>query len=344
MAGFLERNWKWLAAIGGFMVARELLQRRKFIEVQDKVVLVTGGSRGLGLLIAKEFAAEGAKIVICSRDEDELNRARMILSEQAVEVLAIVCDVSDKEQVRQLIMQTTERFGRIDILVNNAGIISAGPWQTVTREDFENSMNIMFWGTYNTIMAVLPQMTERKSGRIVNVTSIGGKVAVPHLLPYASAKFATVGLSEGLHAELAKEGIVVTTVAPGLLRTGSQINAIVKGEEHQTEYTLFTLIDTLPVSSIDAQRAAKHIVRATKRGDTELIISVQAQILARLYGAFPGVMIDFLTLTNRFLPSGKGQGTTSYTGSESETPLSQSPLTILGQKAAQNNNETGEAH
>ncbi len=334
---FIERNWKILATVAGFALVRELLQRRKFIEIQGKVVLITGGSRGFGLAMAEEFAQEGAKLVLCSREGDELERAQTKLVELGATVLTIECDVTDNKQVQQMIAQAVARFGQIDILVNNAGIISAGPWHTLTRSDFEESMNIIFWGTYNTIMAALPQMRERGNGRIVNIASVGGKVSVPHLLSYASAKFAVVGLSEGLHAELAHEGIDVITVAPGLMRTGSQINAIAKGDKNKEEYTLFALIDTLPGSSIDVRRAARQVVRATKRGDTELIITASAQILARLHGAFPGVITDILTLATRFLP--EGQGTARHLGRESETPVSKSFLTTLGQKASQEYNE-----
>jgi len=336
-AGFIGRNWKLLAAVAGFAVVRELIQRRKFIELQGKVVLITGGSRGFGLAMAEEFAQEGAKLVICSREGDELERAQAKLHELSADVLTVECDVTKPEEVQQLITQATAHFGHIDILVNNAGIISAGPWHTLTRSDFEESMNIIFWGTYNTTMAVLPQMRARGNGRIVNIASVGGKVSVPHLLSYASAKFAVVGLSEGLHAELAQEGIDVLTVAPGLMRTGSQVNAVAKGDKNKEEYTLFALVDTLPGSSISVQRAAKQVVRSTKRGDTELIITASAQILARLHGAFPGLITDILTLSTRFLP--KGEGTASHLGKESETPVSQSFLTTLGQKASQEYNE-----
>ncbi len=335
--GFFGRNWKWLAAIGGFVVARELVQRRKFIELQGKVALITGGSRGFGLAIAEEFAKAGTKLVLCSRESDELEQAQNKLRAAGATVLTVQCDVTNTEQVQQMIAQATERFGQIDILVNNAGIISAGPLNTLTRSDFEESMNIIFWGTFNTTMAVLPQMRERGNGRIVNISSVGGKASVPHLLPYASAKFAVVGFSEGLHSDLAQYGINVVTVVPGLMRTGSQVNAIVKGDKHKEEYALFTLIDSLPGSSISVQRAAQQVVNATRRGDTELIISVPAQILARLQGAFPGLITDAMTLSARFLP--KGQGTERHTGAESETPLSKSPITILGQKASQDYNE-----
>ncbi len=336
---FVRRNWGLLATVAGVAVAGELLQRRKMIDLQGKVVLVTGSSRGFGLAIAEQFALEGARLALCARDEDELARARMQVSEFGAQVLAIPCDISDPEQVKLCVEQVTAQFGQIDILVNNAGIITAGPWQTLTRHDFEESMNIMFWGIYNMTMAVLPQMAARKSGRIVNITSIGGKVSVPHLLAYSSAKFAAVGFSEGLHAELAKDGIVVTTVSPWLMRTGSQVNAVIKGDQHRTEYALFTLLDTLPASSISVKRAAKQVVHATKRGSAELLITVEAQLAARLYGAFPGVMTDLLGLVNRFLPTSEEGGQESYTGRESESPLSQSFLTSLGQKASQDYNQ-----
>ena len=125
-------------------------------------------------------------------------------------------------------------------------------------------MGVMFWGTLYPVLAVLPQMRARRRGRIVNVTSVGGKVAVPHLLPYAAAKFAATGLSQGLRAELARDGITVTTVAPGLMRTGSFLNAYFKGQAVR-EFAPFAVLSTLPFFSIDARRAARQVVGAAKR-------------------------------------------------------------------------------
>lgn len=260
------------AGIGLIAVGRRVLQKK--LAIQDKVVLITGGSRGLGLAVAEEFASQGAKLVLCARNERELRQAQEHFSPAKTAVLTVRCDVTDPNQVQQLIEKALNRFGQIDIVVNNAGIISAGPVRTLTREDFEESMNVIFWGTFNTTMAVLPHMLERKQGSIVNITSIGGKVSIPHLLSYSSAKFAVVGFSEGLRAELAREGIRVITIAPGLVRTGSHINTVMKGKTHRVEYTLFTLLDSLPFTSISAKRAAQQIVAATRRGSAEIVISI----------------------------------------------------------------------
>jgi NAD(P)-dependent dehydrogenase (short-subunit alcohol dehydrogenase family) len=341
---FLGKTWKLIAVLLGFGILREIIQRRKMINLLGKVVLITGGSRGLGLAMAMEFAKQGARLVLCARNEVELERARMKLSELGAEVFIIPCDVSDKDQAQDTIERATALCGRVDILVNNAGIIYVGPWQTQTRADFEESMNSIFWGTYNMTMAALPQMVRRKSGRIVNITSIGGKVSVPHLLSYSGAKFATVGFSEGLRAELAKDGIVVVTVVPGLLRTGSYVNTVIKGDSYQAEYTWFTLLDTLPVSSISARRAAKQIIHATQRGSAELIITIQAQIIARLHGLLPGFTTDLLSWVNRLLPGGEGASTTRHQGAESQTSITKSFLTLLGQHASERYNEQPSDH
>src|SRR4051794_8237052 len=144
---------------------------RGSIDLQGQVVLITGSSRGLGFVMAQEFAKERARVVLCARNERGLERARQELTRTGAEVLAVPCDVSDRHQVQNLVDKANDRFGRIDVLVNNAGIITVGPLQTQTLSDFEESMGIMFWGVVHPTLAVLPQMLERKSGRVVNITS-----------------------------------------------------------------------------------------------------------------------------------------------------------------------------
>lgn len=327
------------AGVGLFYLSKKV--RKQSVSLEGQAALITGGSRGLGLAIAEELNQHGARLALCARDEQELEQAQDLLSQAGAEVITIRCDLTDRDQVQRMVEQVTSRFGSIDMLVNNAGIISVGPIQTQTVEDFEESMDNIFWATFNTTNAVLPQMLQRKSGRIVNISSIGGMVSVPHLLTYSSAKFAMQGFSEGLRAELAREGITVTTVAPGLMRTGSQLNTIMKGSKHRAEYTWFTLMDALPVTSIAVKRAAKQIVNAAERGRALLVITTQAQLLARFHGLFPGLTTNILSIVNRFLPSGEGAGTSDHLGKESETPVTQSFLTSAGQRAARTYNEEG---
>lgn len=181
-------------------------------------------------------------------------------------------------------------------------------------------------------------MRRRRDGRIVNISSVGGKISVPHLLPYSASKFALVGLSEGLRAELAKDNIAVTTVCPGLMRTGSPRNAFFKGK-HREEYAWFSISDSLPVTSMSARRAARQIVSACKRADAEVILSIQAELAVRFHGLFPGLTADILGFVNRFLPDAGGIGTRRAKGKDSHSSAAPSWLTALSDDAAQENNE-----
>ncbi|HKY28042.1 MAG TPA: SDR family oxidoreductase [Pyrinomonadaceae bacterium] len=322
----------------GFLAARSLLRKAFEADLKDKTVLITGGSRGLGLVLAREFAGEGARVAICARDEEELDRARVDLQQLAQEVMVVKCDVTNKLDVANMVSQIHNRFDRIDVLVNNAGVIQVGPVEVMNREDYEQAMDTHFWGPLNTILAVLPEMRQRKEGRIVNISSIGGKISIPHLVPYCASKFALVGLSKGLRAELRKDGIVVTTVCPGLMRTGSPRNADFKGQ-HRSEYAWFSISDALPLTSIKAERAARQIVGACKQGRAELVISVQAKMAVYFDALFPELSAEMLSLVNRVLPEAGGIGDRSVKGKDSESSWSPSWLTTLNEAAAVKNNE-----
>jgi NAD(P)-dependent dehydrogenase (short-subunit alcohol dehydrogenase family) len=330
------------AGAGAYLAARAVYKRFGGYDFKGKTVLITGGSRGLGLVLARGFAAEGANVAICARDPKELERARTDLASRGARVLAFPCDVTDRAQVRELVEVVTRHFGRVDVLVNNAGIIQVGPLELMTLEDFEQAMAVHFWGPLYATLAVLPQMRTRREGRIVNVSSIGGRISVPHLVPYSASKFALAGLSDGLRVELAKDGIVVTSVFPGLMRTGSPRNATFKGQ-HRAEYAWFAIGDSLPVTSIGAERAAAQIVEACRRGRAELVISTQAQAAVKFRTLFPEATADILAVVNRLLPGPGGIGRARVKGKESESSLAPSVLTTLTEWAARRNNELREA-
>lgn len=329
-----------LAAVaGGACVVRSLLGRSSEYDFKDKIVLITGGSRGLGLVMAREFAREGARLVICARDEDELLRARVDLESLGAEVMIQQCDVTSLTEVLEMVTAIESRLGSVDVLVNNAGVIQMGPVELMTHADFEKAMNSHFWAPLNTMMAVMPRMRQKKSGRIVNISSIGGKVSVPHLVPYCASKFALTGLSRGMRTELLKHGIAVTTVCPGLMRTGSPRNAGFKGK-HREEYAWFSISDALPLLSVSAERAAREILSACRRGRAELVISAPAKLAVLFDTLLPEVTSNLFALANKLLlPGPGGIGEREAKGKESESPLSPSWLTTLSERAAVRNNE-----
>lgn len=283
----------------GLGIATVALVRRKrnTTALANRRVLITGGSRGLGLALAREFLRRGCRVAICARDAEELSAARHQLG---ASVHTVVCDVADRAQVRRLTDEVTELLGGIDVLVANAGTMDVGPIEAMREETFRHAFDVMFWGVLYPTMAVLPQMCARRSGRIVTITSIGGKLSVPHMLPYSCAKFAAVGLSEGLRAEMANTGIRVTTVVPGLMRTGSYVNARFRGDQ-EAEFTWFGLGASLPGISIAAEHAARIIVDATARGDSEVVLSAPAKVAAAFHGLFPGTTADLLGWVDRVI-------------------------------------------
>ena len=326
------------AGVGVCLAARSLIRQSRWMDLRGKSALVTGGSRGLGLLLAREFVARGARVAICARNEDDLQAAAADLKRRGGEVAAFDCDVTDRDQVERTVGNVERQFGRVDVLVNNAGTISVGPMEVMNLGDYDEAMKTHFWGPLYATLAVLPGMKRRREGRVVNISSIGGKVAVPHLLPYSASKFALTGLSEGLRAELKKDNVFVTTICPGLMRTGSPPNAFFKGQ-HREEYALFILSDSTPLTAMSARRAARRIVTACQRGESEVILSIQAKIAAKFHGVFPGVSSELYGLINQALPGPGGIGEDRARGRDSESAVSQSFLTALTRKAAVENNE-----
>ena len=325
-------------AIGALLGGTWTWRRLRRYDLRGKIALVTGGGRGLGLLIARELARQGAVVVICGRDGTTLAKAVEQLAEEGLAVEALPCDVGDAAQVETLVEAIHQRHGRIDVLVNNAGRIEVGPVEDMTRDDFARAMQTHFWGALDTMLAVIPEMRARGEGRIVNVSSIGGIVAVPHLVPYSASKFALRGLSEGMRAELAQDGVVVTTVCPGLMRTGSPRNARFKGQ-HREEYAWFRLGDALPVSSMSGRRAARQIVAACRDGRGHVVLSIPAKLAALLEGNFPGLVGAAMQVVHRLLPAAGGDERASFSGAESASAVSESWLTALDRRAAVENNE-----
>jgi NAD(P)-dependent dehydrogenase (short-subunit alcohol dehydrogenase family) len=320
------------AATAACSVAMAVRRRSEEFDLNGKVVLITGGSRGFGLALAREFGEQGARMVLCARDADELQRAQADLRQRNIPVFTYQCDVSDPAQVNEMVQAALQHYGQVDVLVNNAGVIEVGPLRTMTLEDFHCAMNITFWGTVHTTLAVLPHMLERSEGRIVNITSVGGKVSVPHLLPYSCAKFAVVAFSEGLRSELNRTRVKSITIAPGLMRTGSYLNSHFKGNDER-EATWFSLSASMPGISMSARRAAKQVIAATKRGTAEKILSLPANLLALFHGVLPGATADLLGLLSRGLPNGQGENSRTMKSHVQASPLL-NLLTTLGRRAA----------
>jgi len=274
-----------------------------------KIVLITGGSRGLGFALAQRFGRSGAKLVLAARNMDELSERRQnLLACGAVQhpedILLIPADLGDAAQASMLVDHAISHFGRIDVLINNAGIIEVGPVENQPLAAYRRAMATNFFAALYTTHAALPHLLKRRPGQgdaaIVNIASIGGKVPVPHLLPYVASKFALVGFSEGLHAELRHKGIRVTTVCPGLMRTGGETHAKYTGQRKKEELW-FTLAAKTPVIAASVTHAANKIYKAVAAGRAEITITPQAWLAARVCGLAPATTQYLASIANQLL-------------------------------------------
>lgn len=325
------------AAVGAALLARKL---RRGPSLRGRVVLVTGSSRGLGLVLARQLIRKGARIAICARDERELVRAQNDLAARGGEVLAVVCDLRIPSAAERLVETVIAHYGRLDVLINNAGIIEVGPAGAMSLQDYQSVMGVNFWGSVHTTLAALPHLRRSALARIVNVGSIGGAIPVPHLLPYTCSKFALVGFSEGLAAEVAPEGVRVTTVLPGMMRTGSFVNALFKGQRPR-EVSWFSVGSALPLASMSADRAARRILLACARGERFLTLGLPFKALRIAHALAPGISIAVLGALGRLLPEldGADPSELAEPGWLHRRGLARGPLVALGNRAARRNLE-----
>lgn len=292
-----------LAGAGALWGARALLRRKRWMDLTDRVVVVTGADSGLGLILGRHLAAEGAKLVLAARKADALEAAAAELrGAGAHAAIAVPTDVAKEDQARALVERAVAEFGRIDVLINNAGLMLVGVEPALSEEDFRSLMETNFWGAVHTARAALPHMRAARSGRIANVSSIGGRMVVPHMLPYIASKFALTGFTKALRTEASRDNVFVTGIYPATIRTGGHTHAWFKGDR-EAEYAWFALADALPGLSISAERAAKAAIHAIQGGDPEALIGLSTKLAVALEGIMPSWTAEATALIERTLPA-----------------------------------------
>jgi short-subunit dehydrogenase len=283
----------------GLVLARRAQQRRAY-SFRGRTVVITGGSRGLGLALARQFADEGARLWLIARSATALQEAADELRSRGVFVETVAADLRHEAEIDRVVQRIVRAGDVVDVLINNAGVIAVAPFEHAQITDFEDSLATHFWAPLHLIRKLLPCIRRAGQGRIVNISSVGGRIAVPHLASYAAGKFALTGLSETLRAELIKSGIYVTTVTPGLMRTGSYVNVQLRGR-HADELRWFLATMTTPLTSMDARRAAAQIVDAVRLGRAVVSPGWQSRA-ARLAAALaPNTTAGLEALTDRAL-------------------------------------------
>lgn len=339
----IGKRYRTATLFGGIAAGMFLTSSSQRFTWKGKSVLITGGSRGLGLALARNLLNEGARVSLIARKFEELAKARQMLLNQYpnAEICTIICDVTKKDQLSRAIHETIDAFGVVDAIINNAGSITVGPLESMTKVDFEAQMKLHLYSVIDAVELLRPYFRERGGGRIINICSLGGKTAVPHMIPYNASKFALAGFSQGAAIELANENIKVTTVYPALMRTGSPIQAVFKGE-HQKEFAWFEIADNIPGLSMSADVAAKKIIEASAEGKTELVLSVLGRLRVLSGALFPELVNSIMVMIGSWMP--KGNSGVRQTGHQSRYLFDKwiltRPFRVIARNAEEKNNQT----
>jgi len=311
----------------------------------NKSVVVTGAAHGIGRAYSERLAADGAAVALLDIDAKRNQEVADAICKNGGKAVAFEADVRDFASFRSAVDQAAKAFGTLTGIVNNAGMLNVVPitrcnFEDIPDTEWDESFRLNTKSAWYGCKAALPYMRMSGGGRIVNISSIGGRLGVPHLAAYCASKFALTGLSQSVRAEFARENILITTVYPGLMRTGSIFNAWFKGQ-HRSEFTWFAIAGSMPVITMDAERAASRIVNAAEHGDPELVVGWPAKLAAAAAGVVPGLTAAATGIANRFLPqpSDDVEGEESHSGWQSASDWAPSTLTRLSERAAARNNE-----
>ncbi|MCC7126203.1 MAG: SDR family NAD(P)-dependent oxidoreductase [Acidobacteria bacterium] len=306
---------------------------------RNRIVLVTGGSRGLGLVMARTLTAKGARVILLARDAAELARAAETMTP---EPLTVVADVTQVDDCARAIREVVAQVGTIDVLINNAGQILSAPLSYTSIADLRALMDVHFWGTVHMTSAALPALLTSKHPQVVNIASIGAKIAVPHLSAYCASKYAQAGLSSVMAAELRQQGVRVSTVYPGLMRTGSHLQARFRGDVPR-EFAAFALASGLPGVSMGAERAVRQILHGVARGHAEIVVPFTVRHIAKAATLMPNLTLRVMAVVNLLLPGRNDRHTPhpfeSVRGAEIGLPKPVRAAITLSERAASRNNE-----
>ncbi|HKB97563.1 MAG TPA: SDR family NAD(P)-dependent oxidoreductase [Terriglobales bacterium] len=250
------------------------------MEMDGKVVVVTGASMGIGEAIAKVFADEGASVVLLSRDASRAEAARHRVG-HTDRTLAMACDVRNREDIDRALALTLHHFDRVDVWVNNAGVgirdSVADMEMSACRELFETN----FFGTIACTQSVVPALREAGGGDIINISSVAGHLPVPFMAIYCGSKFAMNAIGKGARLELKRDNINVLTVCPGYVRTGFG--------EHVVANRQFN-VRPQSVQGVTAERVAQAAYRGYRKRKREVVVPWTMIPVIKLYQLFPGLV------------------------------------------------------
>jgi short-subunit dehydrogenase len=242
-------------------------------------ILITGASQGIGKALAELAAARGAKVLVCARKLELLEELATQIRAKGGIIEITQADITVPEDRRKLVETAEKVFGGIDILVNNAGIGATGHFADCGPERLRQIMEVNFFGMTETTRAFLPMLKKGNKAAIVNISSIAGKRGIPARSEYSASKFAVQGFSEAIRAELAKDGVDVIVVCPGLTQTNFSQNMIEQKAMVQLDH----------MRGMTAEDVAAHTIKAIEKGYNESVLTLNGKLMALVNRFFPWI-------------------------------------------------------
>ncbi len=263
-------------------------------------VLITGASQGSGKATAHLFAQNGYSVVLAARQPERLEAVAQDIRAQGGDALAISTDVTNPEQVQELVDKALSHYSQIDVLINNAGICLTGSVEKTQLSDWHQLMDTNFFGYVYTIEALLPHFLTRKTGSIVNVGSFGGKMPLPEMTAYCASKYAVTGLTESLRLELEPKGIFVSVVHPGVIKSSFMERAMFRGEDDSEVESRRQQMNQVLQSPLVSQPEdiAQGIWDALQHQRSEVVVGPTV-IATQTYRWFPDLITWMMKLANR---------------------------------------------
>jgi short-subunit dehydrogenase len=240
-------------------------------------ILITGASQGIGKALAEEASRRGALVLAAARSDALLRELADKVRAEGFAIETVHADVTNPADRQHMVEAALQHFGGVDILVNNAGIGATGHFAEASAERLRRIMEVNFFGTTETTRVFLPILKKGNKPAIVNISSIAGKRAIPARSEYSASKFAVQGFSDALRAELAKDGVDVLVVCPGLTQTNFSQNMIEQKAKMQLDH----------MRGMTSEQVARYTLRAIERGADETVLSFQARFIAFVARFFP---------------------------------------------------------